>query len=413
MRKIFYPRFEKFSSWLEARITLTEDTEDELQRKIVSVSVTVTGIIASIIWGAISFAIGLYWLGLLMLLAALILGLNTLYFLGARRFRVYLTIDLAVALVIPFIAQFLLGGFSLGGFVSLWAFPCVISAGIFLNRRTAYLWLLAYIALTIASAALESIAQQHAPPISGAVRTIIFTWNGIVIGSLLFLTVQSILRETEAARDRADKLLLNILPKEIAKILKGDQRVIADHYDEVSILFADVVNFTPLSSKMTPTELVGLLNELFSRFDILVDHYGLEKIKTIGDCYMVAAGVPRQRPDHAIVLTSLALDMRDYVNQHEFLGHQLSIRIGLNSGSAVAGVIGQRKFIYDLWGDAVNIASRMESHGSGGVVQITEAVYERIKDSFDCQPHGVINVKGKGDMKVWYVLERQSTDDKL
>lgn len=148
---------------------------------------------------------------------------------------------------------------------------------------------------------------------------------------------------------------------------------------------------------------MDLLNEVFSHFDGLVEKYDVEKIKTIGDCYMVASGVPRPRSDHAHVLTRLALEMRDFVKQHEFQGVKISLRIGLNSGPVVAGVIGRKKFIYDLWGDAVNTASRMESHGSSGVIQITRATYDLIKDSFACEYLGTVDVKGKGEMEVWQV----------
>jgi len=198
--------------------------------------------------------------------------------------------------------------------------------------------------------------------------------------------------------------LLNILPKEIATILKNEERTIADQYDEASVLFADMVGFTPLSAKLPPVEMVELLNEVFSYFDSLLDKYGVEKIRTIGDNYMVASGVPRGRPDHAQALVGMALEMLDYVSSHTFQnGHQLSFRIGINSGSMVAGVIGRRKFVYDVWGDAVNIASRMESHGVGDAVQITRATYELIKDEFVCEPRGTVLVKGKGEMEVWLV----------
>jgi guanylate cyclase len=200
---------------------------------------------------------------------------------------------------------------------------------------------------------------------------------------------------------------LNILPKEIVAVLKNENRIIADQFDSATILFADVVNFTPMSARMTPTELVELLNDVYSCFDMLVEKYELEKIKTIGDCYMVAAGVPRRRPDHALVLTRLAIDILDYVNQHEFRGHKLSFRIGLNSGSVVAGVIGRKKFAYDLWGDAVNTASRMESHSAGGSIQVTETTYALIKEEFVCEPRGTIQVKGKGEMPVWFVIEKR------
>jgi guanylate cyclase len=205
-------------------------------------------------------------------------------------------------------------------------------------------------------------------------------------------------------QEKSETLLLNILPKEIAAILKNESRTIADHYEEASVLFADMVGFTPLSAQLPPVEMVELLNEVFSYFDSLVDKYNVEKIRTIGDSYMVAAGVPRGRPDHAQALIGMALEMRDYIATHTFCHDQrVNFRIGINSGSMIAGVIGRRKFVYDVWGDAVNIASRMESHGLGGAVQITQATYELVKDEFICEPRGTVNVKGKGEMEVWLV----------
>jgi guanylate cyclase len=203
-------------------------------------------------------------------------------------------------------------------------------------------------------------------------------------------------------------LLLNILPKEIATIPRNEPRTIADHFEGASILFADVVDFTPMSASMTPIELVEVLNEVFSQFDLLVGNYGLEKIKTIGDCYMVASGVPRPRHDHAQALVSLALEMHDYVERSEYGGRKLTFRIGINSGPVVAGVIGRKKFIYDLWGDAVNTASRMKSHGRSGIIQITRATYELIRDVFSCEPQGTVNLKGKGEMEVWYVTGKHA-----
>jgi guanylate cyclase len=205
-------------------------------------------------------------------------------------------------------------------------------------------------------------------------------------------------------QQKSETLLLNILPKEIAAILKNESRTIADHYNEASVLFADMVGFTPLSAQLPPVEMVELLNEVFSFFDSLLDKYDVEKIRTIGDSYMVASGVPRGRPDHAQALAHMALEMRDYVASHTFRNGQcVSFRIGINSGSMIAGVIGRRKFVYDVWGDAVNIASRMESHGLGGAVQITQTTYELIKDEFVCEPRGTVHVKGKGEMEVWLV----------
>lgn len=202
-------------------------------------------------------------------------------------------------------------------------------------------------------------------------------------------------------------LLLSILPEAIADELTQSPHVIAEQFDDVSVLFADVVGFTPLSAGMTPVELVEVLDDLFGCFDDLVDLAGLEKIKTIGDCYMVAAGIPRPRADHADALVHLALEMQRASRTREFFGRQLELRIGVNSGSVVAGVIGRRKFSYDLWGDVVNTASRMESHGLPGSIQITESTHALVGDRFYCVSRGGVEVKGKGSMPTWVVDSAQ------
>ena len=232
---------------------------------------------------------------------------------------------------------------------------------------------------------------------------------GILAGTFNSMTasLQYTLDSLRLEQEKSENLLLNILPKDIAELLKKKPDSIAEQYSEASILFADVVNFTPMSSQMTPIELVELLNQVFSQFDDLVEKYDLEKIKTIGDCYMVASGVPRPRQDHAQAITCLALDMQEIVRQSDYFGRKLTFRIGINSGPVVAGVIGRKKFIYDLWGDAVNTASRMESNGTGGLVQITRETYNLINDDFLCESRGVINVKSKGELPVWFVRGRK------
>jgi adenylate cyclase len=210
-------------------------------------------------------------------------------------------------------------------------------------------------------------------------------------------------------QERSEMLLLNILPKEISEALKAKQQPIAAQYQDASILFADVVEFTPMAATMTPMRLVDLLNEVFQCFDDLVEKYDLEKIKTIGDCYMVAAGVPRSCPDHARVIVNLALDMRAAATERKFGDRELAFRIGINSGPVVAGVIGRKKFTYDLWGDAVNIASRMESQGQSQSIQITSNTFRLIKDEFVCEAKGTIKVKGGDQLEVWHVLGRKAT----
>jgi len=213
----------------------------------------------------------------------------------------------------------------------------------------------------------------------------------------------------KAEREKSERLLLNILPEKVATALKEKEEVIADEFKKTSVLFADIVNFTPLSASLQPKTVVELLNTLFSHFDTLADKYGVEKIKTVGDCYMVASGVPMPYTNHAHVLAFLALDMLDYVKGHKFLdGLRLDLRIGIHSGSLVAGIIGQRKFAYDLWGDTVNTASRMEEHGVEGKIQISRTTYELIKKDFVCEFAGKIPIKGKGEMEVWYLMGKSS-----
>lgn len=206
-------------------------------------------------------------------------------------------------------------------------------------------------------------------------------------------------------RDRVDSLLHNVLPGWIADKLKQGKKTIAEEYESASVLFADIVNFTPISAKFGPHEVVKMLDDVFSLFDELVEKHKAEKIQVAGDGYMAAAGVPIPRPDHAKVLARLALDMLKRVHEGNFLdGKQpIDLRIGLNSGSLIAGVIGRRK-VFAVWGDMVNTASRMESHGVTNRIQITRAAYELLKDDFECEYVGEIHVKGKGQMEVWHLL---------
>ena len=199
------------------------------------------------------------------------------------------------------------------------------------------------------------------------------------------------------------RLLLNILPAPIAERLKKEAGIIAERFEDVSVLFADLVGFTPLSTQLSPHELLELLNRVFSTFDELAGRHGLEKIKTIGDAYMAAGGLPEPNPDHLAAMARLALAMQESVQQISHSSGSLSLRIGLHVGSVIAGVIGIRKFIYDVWGDTVNTASRLESHGTAGRVQVSEAVFQRLRDRFQFEPRGTIELKGRGPMAVYFL----------
>ena len=225
------------------------------------------------------------------------------------------------------------------------------------------------------------------------------------INKELELRVEERTRELEAERLRSESLLLNILPPPIAARLKQGEKMIADYFSEVTVLFADIVNFTPLSASLAPRRTVEVLNKVFSEFDQIAGQFELEKIKTVGDCYMAVGGLPEPRSDHAERVANAALQMVPALSKvSKELDIQLSARFGLDSGAVVAGVIGQQKFIYDLWGDPVNTASRMESHGVGNRIQCTESVYHRLNQRYSFEPRGEVAIKGKGLMQTYFLL---------
>jgi class 3 adenylate cyclase len=210
-----------------------------------------------------------------------------------------------------------------------------------------------------------------------------------------------------AERERSERLLLNVLPAPIAARLKQGEEVIADGFPEVTVLFADLVDFTRRSQETTPERVVRVLDDLFSALDQLAERHGLEKIKTVGDAYMAVGGLPEPRPDHAQAVAEMALDVREEVARHlDPGGEPLAVRIGIDTGPVVAGVIGRRKFSYDLWGDTVNTASRMESQGVAGCIQVTDRTYRRLRDRYRFERRGPVQVKGKGELVTWFLVGR-------
>jgi class 3 adenylate cyclase len=212
-----------------------------------------------------------------------------------------------------------------------------------------------------------------------------------------------------AEQDRSERLLLNVLPAPIAARLKQGEAVIADRFPEVTVLFADLAGYTASSDRSSPERLVQVLGDLFTAFDGLAQRHGLEKIKTVGDAYMVAGGLPVPRPDHAEAVAEMALAVREEVGRHlDPSGQPLAVRIGIDTGPVVAGVIGTSKFSYDLWGDTVNTASRMESQGVVGCIQVTERTYRRLRDRYRFERRGPVQVKGKGELVTWFLLARDA-----
>jgi len=267
-------------------------------------------------------------------------------------------------------------------------------------------WFVAFVALTVLSGFADPFISATPARIPPAVVVAFFVLNIVGVSLTAYLMLQYSVRERDAALAQSEGLLLNVLPRSIAQRLKRTPGVIAERYDDVTVLFADIADFTPFAERTRRERVVGVLDEIFSAFDRLTQRRGLEKIKTIGDAYMVVGGLPEPRTDHAEAVTELALEMQtELARLCEALGLGLAIRIGIDSGPVVAGVIGRHKFIYDLWGDTVNTASRMESHGVVGRIQVTEATYRRLCDRYRFEDCGEIEVKGKGRLRTYLLVK--------
>lgn len=339
---------------------------------------------------------------------------------SARRF---LTARIVLVLVPAVQITFATWLFSTGAgiqlhFFVLWTalFLLYTPKELWLSISAAVLWISLYIWLQIAFK--EPALDLHTVDgILGLdILDVAFAISSITAFGLVGLTISLFYREiqrTEALlqreHQRSRDLLDNILPNSVAKRLLEGHTVFADSADDATLLFADLVGFTRLAGKLPPSELVNLLNDVFSQFDRIVERHGLEKIKTIGDEYMLAGGLPRPRSDHAQAVADAALDMLTMINDmNDRSEHSLELRVGIHTGEVVAGVIGSRKFSYDVWGDTVNTASRMQTHGLPGHIQITEETAHRLQPEFELARRGTIRVRGKGRMPAWFVLGRKA-----
>jgi adenylate cyclase len=294
--------------------------------------------------------------------------------------------------------------------VALWAFVAPLGALVFYGPRPAVGWFAAFAVLVGVSAAVDSSLPEPDPPIPTWLALVFFALNVLGPTVTTFALLEYFVRSRDRAyrllaveQERSERLLLSIFPRPIAERLKVSQGVIAERSEEVSVLFADITGFTPAAERLPPEEVVKILDEIFSAFDELVAEHGLEKIKTIGDGYMAAAGIPTPRPDHAEAAARTALAMRETLAALP-AGAGLSLRVGIDSGPAVAGVIGRSKLGYDLWGDTVNTASRMESHAPPGTIQLTERTRRRLGDGFALEERRGVAVKGKGEMTTYLLV---------
>jgi len=392
------------------------DDDERRLRKALLVLLSVLILPISLVWGTLFLALGAP-AGAIAYLYFIVSAMALVIYSRTRDIEWLLRVELFAILLAPTISQAFVGGFLASGGVGLWGVLGALGALVFYGPPAGIRWFGAFVGVFLVfGLAGEIFGGLSTLPrwFQSTMVALNVTVGGSVVFFLLALFATQRAEALAALRleqNKAEDLLLNILPRSIADKLKADTATIADQIEAASILFADVVDFTPLSERLQPAEVVGMLDRLFTYFDLLAERHGLEKIKTIGDCYMVAAGVPTPRLDHARAMALMALDMREAMRSKDGVGQLgLELRIGINSGPVVAGVIGRKRFLYDLWGDAVNMASRMESQGTRGQIQVTRETYELLKDEFELESRGMVAIKGKGDVETWYLVGRRGSD---
>ncbi|MEJ2512377.1 MAG: adenylate/guanylate cyclase domain-containing protein [Anaerolineales bacterium] len=347
---------------------------------------------------------------ILCLLAFITLVILVLLRYKVIRFDQAQNIYLATNMLGNFLGTLALGGIanSTGVFLYILGSPLGKITG---NTREFLRWFSGSIGLIILEVILHPVLRtsNNIPP---GVSAILWGVNFIVVCGFIFGNLVTLLKQRDTALEElgaekiiSETLLLNVLPKKVADQLKQNPGTIAETYDAVTIIFADIVGFTPLSTQLDPTEMISLLNAIYTKFDALSEKYQVEKIRTIGDNYMAASGVPEPNERHAYNIAMMALEMQEHARElTAYNGFKILFRIGINTGPVIAGIVGKKKFQYDIWGDAVNTASRMETYGEAGKIQVAQTTYELLKDAFILEPRGIQTIKGKGQMKTWFLI---------
>ncbi|MBP8213932.1 MAG: adenylate/guanylate cyclase domain-containing protein [Propionivibrio sp.] len=406
---------------------LPSDSEEVRLQK--SLLIFATGLIslASMLWLFIYWQLGPQISSTIPFLFQILLVGNLVVYMKTLNFDAFRLIQLSLFLFVPFVAQWSMGNFITASGIGLWALLAPIGAVLFIGAHEALAWFFAYLFFTALSGFFDYYLADSLTPaqIKIPIQTSVFFFalNFAAISTIVFLLLRYSSTEKQKAQarleeahkllqieqDRSERLLLNILPGPIAERLKSSNQTIADGFADVSVMFVDIVNFTRIAEGLTPQQVFAMLNRVFSSFDELAERYGMEKIKTIGDAYMVAGGLNDQRSDYSEALVDLALEMRDLLQRDFHVNEMhLEVRIGIGTGPVVAGVVGKKKFIYDLWGDTVNIASRITSEGVPGMVQVDETTYRRLRERFDFLEPQTLYLKGKGNMVVYRAIGRKA-----
>jgi class 3 adenylate cyclase len=388
-----------------------------------------TGLVslASMLW------VGIYWMlgpqisSTWPLAFQMLLVGNLLLYAKSGNFDFFRITQLGLFLFGPFAMQWGFGTFIDSSGVVLWGLLAPVGAILCFGVRESLAWFFAWVVLTALSGIFDFLLAGPGKPAGLAVpiqtSVVFFALNFVAVATIIYMLlrysiqekqkIQSKLQETlgllQDEQRRSERLLLNILPSPIAERLKQSDQPIADGFADVTVMFADIVNFTQVAAHMSPTQVFSMLNRIFSAFDELAERYGLEKIKTIGDAYMVAGGLNEDSTDYSEAIADMALAMRDLLKRDFSVNaSHLEIRIGIGTGPVVAGVVGKKKFIYDLWGDTVNIASRITTEGVPGMVQCDTTTYRRLMGRFDFHEPQTLYLKGKGNMTVYRLIGRRN-----
>jgi class 3 adenylate cyclase len=381
-----------------------------------------TGLVslASMLWLAIYWSLGPKLSATLPFAFQILLAANLAIYLKTGNFAFFRVSQLGLFLFFPFVVQWSIGNVITASGIVLWGLLAPIGSILFFGVRESIAWFFAYVFLVVLSGFfdyyLADVGVNLDKQIPVRTSIVFFALNFIAVSTIVYLLLrfsaqekdktQSRLREAhqllQEEQERSERLLLNVLPAPVAERLKHSNQPIADGFADATVMFADIVNFTQVASGMTPTQVFAMLNRIFSSFDELAEKFGLEKIKTIGDAYMVAGGLNDGRPDYCDAVAEMAIAMRELLrNDMSVNAARLEIRIGISTGPVVAGVVGRNKFIYDLWGDTVNIASRITADGAPGMIQVDAITYRRLRDRFDFYDPQALIFKGKGTMTVY------------
>jgi guanylate cyclase len=383
----------------------TSDEDERVARGVLATAAVTMSAMAVIWYGAL-FALGRPLSASIPLAYQIFTFGGVLIVRRTKSFEWFRNSQLGAMLILPALLQWSLGGFVSSGAMILWAFATALGAQIFSKRP--WHWMAAFFVLTALSAFLDPWLVDNIEPLPSVASLGLFALNLMGVAVVIALILRYFINQRDRARAdleqeraRSEMLLLNILPEPIAARLKAGEETIADAWDSVTVLFADIVDFTPTAARLGPEGMVQVLNEVFTMLDGLAAKYHLEKIKTVGDAYMVVGGLPEARTDHLESVCRFALETMEAIATRP---DGIQMRIGIETGPVVAGVIGSSKFSYDLWGDTVNTASRMESHGIPGRIQVTERVRHALDRSFDFERRGSIEVKGKGPMETHFLV---------